>query len=231
MSKKINFGTINTEALNKLSAYHMAYTELKALRTQFKSDMDELKKKETTILKNRQNDIDAGIPTDEVIRKYSLEEVHAKMRALETQYNKDCKPFKKSKKEAMSLLDDNLYYSYVLSMQRGKLDAKGILTIQKKKSSEEYKLDKSFKGIVCDFLDTIGCRNQDNATALDKFAQVMTIRTSGMIRCNKGDDYVKVKSASQFKEIFMLAFLQFTILEKGVITVNSDNSLSMTKYE
>lgn len=153
------------------------------------------------------------------------------MRALEAKYKKDCEPHNKAKKEAMSLLNDTLYHSYVLSMQKGDLSAKGKLVIQKKKSSEEYTLDKSFKGIICDFLDTIGCRNQDNATALDKFAQTMSIRTSGMVRNSKGEDYIRVKSASQFKEIFMLAFLQYTIVEKGVITVNDDGTLSMTVYE
>ena len=231
MSKKINFGTINAESMNKLSAYHVAYLELKSLRECYKKDMSKLEEEEAKILENRKLDLDAGLLTDEVISKWSTEEVRSKMRKLEAEYKKNCEPHNKAKKEAMSLLNDTLYHSYVLSMQKGDLSAKGKLVIQKKKSSEEYDLQKSFKGIICDFLDTIGCRNQDNATALDKFAQTMSIRTSGMVRNNKGEDYIKVKSASQFKEIFMLAFLQYTIVEKGVITVNDDGTLSMTVYE
>lgn len=231
MSKKINFGTINAEVMNKLSAYHVAYTELKSLRSKYNSDKAELQKEEKKIMENRKIDLDAGLPSDEVTAKWSIEKVHAKMRALELEYNKACEPLNEAKREALKLLNNDLYYSYVLSMQKGDLSAKGKLVIQKKKSSEEYDLQKSFKGIICDFLDTIGCRNQDNATALDKFAQTMSIRTSGMVRNSKGEDYIKVKSASQFKEIFMLAFLQYTIVEKGVITVNDDGTLSMTVYE
>lgn len=231
MAKKINFGTINEKSMAELSAYHVAYLQLKSLRAKYKEDMDKLVTKEEKIIANRKNDIEAGIPAEEAIEKWSLEEVYSDKRKLEYQYKKDCEPHNKNKKEAIKLLDDNLYFAYVLSMQKGDLSAKGTLTIQKKKKSEEYKIEKSFKGIICDFLDTIGCRNQDNATALDKFAQTMSIRTAGMVRCNKGEDYIKVKSASQFKEIFMLAFLQYTIIEKGVITVNEDGSLSMTKYE
>lgn len=231
MSKKINFGTINDNSMSKLSAYHVAYLELKSLRDIYKSDMDKLVEEEAKILENRKNELDAGMPTDEVISKWSTEEVHSKMRKREAKYKEDCKPHNEAKKNALALISDTLYHAYVLSMQKGNLAAKGTLTIQKKKSSEEYKIEKSFKSIICDFLDTIGCRNQDNATALDKFAQTMSIRTAGMVRNNKGEDYIKVKSANQFKEIFMFAFLQYTVVEKGVITANDDGTLSMTVYE
>lgn len=231
MSKKINFGAINAESMKKLSTYHVAYLELKNLRESHKAEMDKLEIEENKILENRKNDMEAGIPRDEAISKWSIEDVHAKMRKAEIQYKKDCEPHNKNKKEALGLFPDDLYFAYVLSMQKGDLSAKGTLTIQKKKTSEEHKLDKSFKTIIADFLDTIGCKNQDNDTALGKFAQIMSVRTAGMVRNSKGEDYIKVKSASQFKELFMLAFLQYTIIDKGVITVNNDGTLSMTEYE
>lgn len=231
MSKKINFGTINTASLEKFSKYHVAYLELKGLRTVYRNDMEKLVKEETDILEKRKTALANGENTDEVIAKYSVEEVRSKMRKREAEYKKDCEPHNTAKREALALISDNLYHAYFLSMQKGDLSAKGTVIIPKGKKSEEYTLDKSFKGIVCDFLDTIGCRNQENTTALDKFAQIMTIRTSGVVRNNKGEDYVKAKSSAQFKDIFMLAFLQYVIVEKGVVTVNDDGTLSMTEYE
>ena len=231
MSKKINLGTINENAMIHFSSYHYAYQTLKALRTEYRANLDLLEKEEEKLLENRKKDIEAGLPEEETVRKWSTEEVHKKMRALKFQFDKDCEPLNEQKKYALSILDERLYYSYALCMQKGSLSATGTYTIKRKKSTEEYKIEKSYKAIIRDFLNEIGCKGQDNDTALEKFAQVMSIRTSGMIKCSKGEDYVKVKSANQFKELFMLAFLQYVIVEKGVVTINEDQSLSMTVYD
>lgn len=231
MAKKIILGTINNESLEKLSGYHKAHLELKGLREIYKKDLGKLQEEEAKILEDRQHDIDAGIPTDTAISKHSTEKVHEKMRKLESKYKKDCEPWNESKKQALKLLDSNLYYAYVLAMTKGDLSAKGSVDIKKGKSTETYKLEKGYKSIIEDFLTEIGCKGQDNDTALSKFAQIMSVRTAGMRKNNKGEDYVTVKSASQFNELFMLSFLQYVIREKGVVTVNEDGTLSMTVYE
>lgn len=227
MSKKINFGTINEKAMDSLSTYHKSYQTLRELRSEYKKDMDAFSIEESKILENRKNDLEAGLPTDEVIRKWSLEEVQTKIRARKVKLDKECEPFNKSKREALNLIDNELYNAYIVSMKKGSFSATGTTIV----GNKIYNSSKSFTEMISNFLNDIGALGQDNATALNKFVQIMAVRTSGMIKCSKGDDYIKVKSSSQFKELFMLAFLQYTILEKGVITINDDYSLSMTKYE
>ena len=230
MSKKINFGTINVDAMEKLSAYHKALSELKIIRATYKKEKERLEAEEAHVLKNRDEAMKNGMSLDEAISKFPTEIIHAQIRSAKNKYDEDSKPHNEAKKKAMALLDNSLYYSYQLCMTKGDLSATGVLNLKKGKKSESIKIDKSFKGIIADFLSKIGCKNQDNDTALNKFADVMRVRTAGVIRSNKENTYIKMKSASQFNEIFMLAFLHYTIIEKGVITVNNDNSLSMTVY-
>lgn len=231
MSKKVNFGTINAKSMVYFSTFHCSFQTLKALRNEYKSGMEKLQAEEAKILENRTHDIENGMPEEEAAHKWSLEETYRKMRILKAWFDKESKPHNEAKKNSLAILPDNLYLSYILAMQKGDLSAKGTLTIHKKKSSEEYKLDKSFKGYILEFLEDIGCKGQDNDTALSKFVQIMSVRTSGMIKCSSGEDFIKVKTASSFNELFMLAFLQYVIIEKGVVTVNNDNTLSMTVYE
>ena len=231
MSKKINFGTINDAAMELLSKYHVAYLNLKGLHSWYKAEKDKLEEEESGILEKRKAAIAGGMSTDEAIANNSIEDVQRRLRALKVQFDAECEPHKKAQKEGLALIDDNLYLSYMLCMNKGALGARGKLTLKKGKKSVEYTLEKSYKGIIADFLEKIGCKGQDNDTALNKFAQIMSARTSGMMDCTKGDDYIKVRSTIQYKKLFMHAFFQYVIREKGVVTVNDDGTLSMTVYD
>ena len=59
----------------------------------------------------------------------------------------------------------------------------------------------------------------------------MSVRVSGNRIISKGEEYVGEKSASQFNKLFMYNFLQYVIIEKGVVVINEDNTLSMRVYE
>lgn len=230
MAKKINLGTINETSLEKLSAFHVAIMELKSLRDVYKDDIEKLNAKKDALIQSRKDALASGMSVDEVAVKFDLLPIDNELRARTQKFEEDCKPHKASKKDALSLISENLYYAYVLSMKKGDLSARGTLTLKKGKKEEEYTVAKSFKDTIKDFLVEIGC-DASNDTALNKFADCMKARTSGMRKCNRGEDYVTVKSLSQFNELFMLAFLQYTIIEKGVITVNDDATLSMTVYD
>ena len=231
MSKKINFGTINSASIKTLSDFHVAHVELRKLNDEKKSALEKVEEKIAKIKEERQKAVDGGMSADDAIIAHSFEEAFTERNTIIAKYDEESKPHKDAQKKALEMLPNNLYYAYVLAMRKGDLSAKGVLTIKKKKESIEYKLEKSLKGYVRDFAEEIGCSNTENETAMEKFAQTMSVRVSGNRILSKGDEFVGEKSASQFNKLFMYNFLQYVIIEKGVVVVNDDNTLSMKVYE
>lgn len=234
MSKKINLGTINTESMEKFSNFHVATASLKSLREQYKSDKDKISVEIAKVVDARKTAKEKGMSDEDATAKFSLEPCYKKLNKLDEELKANCKPYNESKRDALKLLPVNLHYAYRLAMLKGDLNATGKLVTKRDPKTNEVKeevtLDKSLKCYVKDFLTAIGL-DASNDTALTKFAQTMAVWTGGMMKSNKGEDFLKAKGASQFNELFMLAFLQYTIREKGIITVNADNTLSMTVFE
>lgn len=230
-TKRINFATLNNEAIDTFSKFNKAYWALRALKDAYKSECAKIEASRNKILENRKNDLDAGIPEDEVIRKWSMVEVDKAQNALDYKFGKDCEPHNESIKEAMKLVDSDLYFGYILAQNKGSLDSKGSITIKKAKSTEEHELDKSYKSMIGDFLVKIGCSKTDDEKALSKFVNIMAVRTSGLVQCNKGENYVKVKSATQYNRLFMLNFLQYLVVERGLLVEDSEHNLTMKVFE
>ena len=229
-TQRINFATINKDSLKALSDFNLAFHKLRELREVYKAESAKIAEKRASIIEQRDNALAEGRDRDTVLAQFSTLEVDNQQRALDTKYENDCKPFKDMKKSAMELVDVNLYYGYLLAQKNGSLDSKGSITIKKGKNSNRITIDKGYKTIISEFLDTIGCTKTDCETAVSKFVQTMAVRTSGMIKCNKGADYVKVKSASQYNELFMANFLQFLVVERGLLVENDDFSLEMKQF-
>ena len=232
MSKKLNYGMVNEVALEKMSKYHVALLEIKSLTETCRAEVKKIEDEIEKIKENRRNDLKAGLPESEVIEKWPFDGRYEKIDALKTKLSTDCEPHKKAKKDAVdALIPADLYYGYILFCEKGSMDCKGSVEIKKGKKTEIHDINSSYKTMVKDFAVNLGLGGVDNDTALNKFAQLMIARTSGMVKCNKGEDYIKFKSATQYNELFMLAFLQFVILEKGVVTINEDGTLSMTVFD
>lgn len=231
MSKKINFGTINAESIETLSRFHVAHVELRKLNEWKKSEIEKVQKGIEEVKEARKKDMESGISADVAISNHSLEDWLIKQNNILSEYDEKSKPHKDAQKEALKMLPDNLYYAYVLAMRKGDLSASGTLTTKKGKNSVEIKVEKSLKNYIKDFSETIGCANTDNDTAMSKFAQTMSVRVSGNRVVNKGEAFVSEKSASQFNKLFMYNFLQYVIIEKGVVVINEDNTLSMRVYD
>lgn len=230
-TKRINFATINPATIETFSKFNVAYWALRALRDTYKAESSKIEEEKAKILENRKSDLDAGLPLNEVIVKWSTVEVERKQNALDVKYEKDCAPHKESQSECMKLVNSDLYYGYVLAQKNGSLNSKGSITIKKGKSTEEHELEKSYSAMIEDFLVGIGCSKTDDAKALSKFVQTMAVRTSGMVQCNKGENYVKVKSASQYNKLFMLNFLQYLVVERSVLVEDEQHNLTMKVYE
>lgn len=229
-TQRINFATLNSDAIKAFSDFNLAFHKLRELREVYKSAMQELEAEKAKIVEARTNDLDAGIPLDTVLMKWSTVDVERRMAQLDAKYEDDCKPYKDMKKSAMELVDVNLYYGYLLAQKNGSLDSKGSITLKKGKNTQKVEVDKGYKSIISDFLVTIGCTKTDDDKALNKFVQTMAVRTSGLIKCNKGTDYVKVKSNTQYNELFMANFLQFLVVDRGLLVENEDFSLSVKQF-
>lgn len=232
MSKKLNYGTINNEALSTISKYHVAYLEVKSLTETCRKEVKKIEAEIAEIKERRKNDLEQGLSEAEVLEKHPFDGRFEKINALEEQLRKDLEPHKKAKKEALSeLIPADLYYGYILFCEKFSMDCKGSVEIKKGKKTEIHDINTSYKAMVKDFAEKIGLGNTDNDTAIGKFANMMIVRTGGVVKCSKGEDYTKFKSPSQYNELFMLVFLQFVIREKGVVTINDDGTLSMTVFE
>ena len=224
-TKNINLRTINSETLEMFSNFNVAFMTLRKLREQYKADSAIIEEERAKILENRKNDLDAGIPLDTVLVKWSTVEVDKKQTALDNKYEADCAPHKEAKKQAMALLDPNLYYGYLLAQQKGSLASKGTVTLKKGKKSEEIDLDKSYVDMIKAFLVSIDAGHSDDVKAVSKLANILAVRTSGMIKANKGTDYVKTKSATQYNELLLCNLLQYMVVDKAILVQQDDFSL------
>lgn len=227
---RINFSTLNATVIDTFSKFNQAYWALRALRDEYKAESDKIQAEKDIIIENRKNDLDAGISLNDVLVKWSTLEVDKKQAALDAKYEKDCAPHKEAQVECMKLVDSDLYYGYILAQRKGSFATKGSVTIKKGKSTEEHELDKSYKDIIEEFLIKIGCSKVDDDKALSKFVNAMAVRTSGMVQCNKGENYVKVKSATQYNRLFMLNFLEYLVVERKILIQADDKTLSMKQF-
>lgn len=226
-TKNINLRTINPETLEMFSKFNVAFMSLRKLREKYKADSALIEDERTKILESRKNDLDAGIPLDTVLVKWSTVEVEKKQAVLDAQYEQDCAPHKEAKKAAMGLLDVNLYYGYLLAQQKGSLASKGSVTLKKGKKTEQVDLDKSYVDMIKAFLVSIDAGHSDDVKAVSKLANILAVRTSGMIKANKGGDYVKTKSATQYNELLLCNMLQYMVVDKGILVQQDDFSLVM----
>lgn len=230
---KINLGTINEESIAKLSAYHVARAELIRLREEKRTAIEKIEAEIETLKQARKEALEKGENADTVIAKYDILPLNMKINAINEQFKEDCKPHNLAKKSALDLVPDNIYHAYLLTMATGNPSSKGTVVTKRGKDGqvkETVQVEKTMANLIKDFANTIGLGNTDNESAISKFATIMSTWTNGLIKCNKGDNFLKVKSESQYKEIFMLAFLQYSIIEKNVIIVNEDNTLSMRVF-
>lgn len=230
---KINLGTIKENHMANFSVYHKAEMSLRKLAEDFKEEKSKTLAKIEECKNNRKAALEKGEKLEDVLVKFDLLPLDNELRALENKYKEDCKPHKETQKTVLSLLNENMYYAYLLASKKGDLSAKGTVVTKRDKNGEvkeTVKLEKSLKGYVTDFLNEIGAGNSENESAIDKFAQYISVNVSGMRTVNKGDNYAEEKKERQFTKLFMAVFFQYAIIEKKIFVVNEDNSLSMRDF-
>ena len=231
MSVKVSFNNINSETINMISDFNVALVNLEALRKTYKSDREKLEIRLNALQEERAKLLEQG--EDDKALSISTLEIQKDMNALDIKYEEDCKPYKDMKKAALNTLDNNLYYAYLLAMSKG-LGATGTLPIKTDKKTgkvtESVKIEKSFTGTIANWLVGIGA-TCPNDNAINKFAQIMTAHVAGLKKTSKLDNgYATTKKAAEFKELFLRAFMQIAIVEKKVLTVAEDGTVSATVF-
>ena len=229
----VNLGVINTETMEALSKYNVARCELIRLREGKKEELAKVDAEIKKIKEDRSEAIKNGMPRDEAIAKFDLLPLNNKRQAIDEKFRNDCKPHNASKKEALELVPDSIYYAYVLAMDSfGDLSKTGTLVTKRDRSGavkESVKVEKPIKALVKEFALKVGLGNADNESAIDKFAACIVNWTNGMIKSNKADEFLRTKSANQYKELFLCSFLKYGF-DKNVFILNEDNTVSMRDF-
>lgn len=234
MSAKVSFNNINNETINMISDFNVALYRLDELRKTFKSERDKLVAKLATEQEKVSKALESGETQESALNKANLLTIYKDIDALEEKFKTDCKPYKEAKSKALESLDNNLYYAYLLAMEKG-LGSTGTLVLKKDKKTgkvtESAKIEKSFAKTIANWLVDIGA-TCPNDNAIDKFAQIMVAHVAGLKKTSKVENgYATTKKSNEFKELFLRAFMQITIVDKGVLTMNDDHTVVATVYD
>ncbi len=222
MSKKINLATINPETLEKLSAFHVAYKAI--------CEYNRQKRVNTKAVKAELEAYKSNHKPEEKDYVDTLAQFDRKLAEINDWYEKVTEPYKKAQKPALDLIDKDIYYAYCVAQLKANSNALGKLDISTKSEKRSYTVTKSFGRSISDFLVRLGACNTENENALKKCADSIRTRCGGMVKDRDGG-YLKLKSASQFKELVILSFFYFAITERKAIIVKADNNLALNKGE
>lgn len=233
MSVKVSFNNVNQEAIEMISDFNVALYRLDELRKDYKTANAKLEEVRKALVEKRQKALETK-NLEDLGDELSLAKVMSEIDALEEKYEKDCKPYKDAKSKAIKSLDNNLYYAYLYAMEKG-LSSTGTLALKKDKKTgkvtESVKIEKSFAKTIANWLVDIGA-TCPNDNAIDKFAQIMVAHVAGLKKTSKvKNGYATTKKSNEFKELFLRAFMQITIVEKGVFTMNDDHTVVATVYD
>lgn len=191
---QINFSKMTEEARTQLKAFKESALAIAQEDLRFKTEMKPLKAQLEAILANRDNDIKAGIPVDDVIAKYSRVEADNAIRKAQTEHNTIIEPLNKTMKDTYSFVPDTMHPAYV------------------KKINEHKRGD--FLEAIKQFLVNLGIENCSQAQ-ISKLAENMSDMFGARYAQSKKivNDGILVTSISkaQFNKLFMAVFCEMYI--------------------
>ena len=212
MAKKINFGTINTQALIALN--HWNYVDLNGaeVRKTAKALVDDAQKKIDNILALRADAIARGLTVDEAVAKYSTVEAQAGLLKAQDDAKDVSKDLRDKQNEAKALVPADLYKAYTVKNTTG--DAA------------------PFAAGITEFLATIGVNTPEVAT--EKFAETLAVRlgrgkATGSNK--KGGHKTQDLKEKSFADMVIREFLEFLIFDKGVLDQANDGTLSYHDFD
>ena len=211
MAKKnnnVNIATINKLGMAYLSDYHKAVKAVKRLTTEYRADLSVLEEELEAGLEKFNNAISDGKTIEEAFQIFDRSTVDDAINKRKAEFTLACKPHKQAMNNAYKLIPDTMYDGYITNITKGNATPmrKDVVTF-------------------CDSLN-IGCKDLAGTT----FTNIMTARIAGARKAKADSEhYIAEKSKKQFKELFLLALLEYAIIDKKVFVVNEDDSLT-NKY-
>lgn len=117
---QINFTKMSKEATAQLKSFKESAHALAVEDLRFKAELKPLKAQLESILTNRQNDIEAGLPADEVIAKYPRVEVDNAIRKAQTTHDAITEPLNKAMKDTYAFIPETMYSAYIKKIDEHK---------------------------------------------------------------------------------------------------------------
>ena len=212
MARKINFGTINADALQALNRWNVVDVTGGACRQTAKIAVTKAESALQAILDLRAQAVAGGMKLDDAVRKYSTVQAQADLLKAQDAYKAECKRLRDEQIPAKALVPADLYKAYVLKNQTG--DAAPFVL-----------------GIM-EFLGNMGINTPEVASA--KFAETMSVRLGRQKASGKNKkDGHKTQDLKQagFADMVVREFLEFCLNDKGVLDQSADGTLSYHDFE
>lgn len=207
MAKKINFGTINNQAMEALNNWNYVDILGGEIRATAKKAVNDAQARIDAILAERQEAVKGGMSLDDAVKAHSTVEAQSALLKAQDNQKETAKSLREKQNGAKALVPADLYKAYTVKNQNGDA-APFVLGIR-------------------EFLATIGINTPDVATA--KFAETLAVRLGRNNATGKqkkeGHKRQDLKEA-QFADAVIREFLEFLINDKGVLDQAQDGTLS-----
>lgn len=207
MAKKINFGTINAQAVDALNAWNYVDLNGQEVRKQAKALIDAAQGQIDSILALRAEAVKNGMSIDEAVAKFSTVKAQTDLLNLQETAKEQAKVLREKQNKAKALVPADLYKAYTVKNATGD--------------------SAPFVAGIREFLATLGINTPEVAT--EKFAETLAVRigrvkATGKVK-REGHKSQDFKEA-QFADMVIREFLEFLINDKGVLDQAQDGTLS-----
>lgn len=211
MAKKINYATINTEALNILSKWNIAYFTKKDVCDAIRKKITAVDKELTDIAQKRAEAQKNGMTLDQAVQTYSQMDQNQRKAILEADLKETRKQFTADENAAKALVPNSLYDSYCL----------------RKVAPSAYQYD------IKKFLAELGLSGTD--TQIGKLADYIAAEIASgkaTAKSKSEGNYMGNFSKATYKDLVIRVFLQFLVVEKQVVISDPEtHALSIKVFE
>lgn len=207
MAKKINFGTINNQAMEALNNWNYVDLNGAEVRKTAKAQVESAQKKIDDILAFRADAVADGMTVDEAVQKYSTVEAQASLLKAQDDAKDVAKNLREKQNQAKALVPVDLYKAYTVKNTTGD--------------------SAPFVAGITEFLATLGINTPEVAT--EKFAETLAVRLGrGKATGSSKKDGHKTQDLREksFADMVIREFLEFLIFDKGVLDQAQDGTLS-----
>lgn len=222
MSNIIKFATINPYSLQCLSDWNVAMSALESLRNTWKAADD--------ALDNELSDVRSGERVmDDAEKLAEIERLLNEIDALEKKYKQDCRPYNEKKRVALKLISDQMYAAYMVAVSRVSIKATGSVTIHRGKKDVTYTCVHSFAKQTEIFLRTLGIEG-GSELKVDALAEGIASMVGARAGKILDGEYIKGKSETTFKDMFLRAFIQFAFVNEKAFDVNENHTITLHDF-